>query len=223
MQKVPKTVCRETFSRYKSPLFEASSAMEEQISVTLSSASGQSYTVPCRPTDSIRSIVVSCFDISPRERFACHYGSHPLEVDLSLASQGVSDGATINVAIKARKGAKNASASQRKRGKHKLHTEILEEVLLEENLRVSDVALSVIDSCKGAPGFYEMMMKAQDMHNIQNYYCDGGARTYGVDVTPTKVSTDPLPVCWAEEDGIQPSGGDVAFVVSSRNPRVFFA
>lgn len=186
--------------------------MEEPISITLSPTSGPPKTVHCFPSDTLRSVVAANFPRNQISLISCEIGGHHLEMDFSLAGQNVTDGSTVRVVVRPRRihrETQRVPSAQMKRSERK-------QELFEENLRVTDVAFAVIECFKGAPGIYETMMRDQDMDGLQDYYYEDRPRTYGVDETPTKVSTEPLPVCWRTEDVHQPSGREVTLVVSGR-------
>ena len=142
--------------------------------------------VKCKMTDTVRSLVTRSLKIQGRPLILCALNGRLLQLDLTFAAQNVKNSDVIVVITKQRK----------KTRKVRLWNTSNEVERYEESLRSSawDLAFRVIESFKGAPEIYKSMMKNQ-------IPCDEftecrTCRTYGVDENATKVSTDPLPVCW---------------------------
>lgn len=164
--------------------------MDEVVQIRLQTSSGKTCSVsPVRST-TLRSVLAEVNMKLPNP--VCVLHGRILSLDMSIASQGIKSSDTIYVVSQ-----KTREHRQRSVARPKVNSS-----LLQEGLRVADVALIQYELCRDGNLLYEFF---SDFNQVSD---DDESFTKTVVGTSTSIGVEPLPICW-EETEIENEGGTV--------------
>ena len=163
----------------------STSAMDEPLQIRLETASGKVCWVTPKRSATMRMVIAETFGPVPGTLF-CLLRGQQLQLDLSIASQGIQPHDTIHVVYGRWRPKQRELESERAR-RH-------EKGLFEEALRVSDVAFLLFETSRRSNLLYSAF--AEETRRTQEKEVE-----QSVVENSQRISEAPLPPCWLEPEG----------------------
>ena len=172
--------------------------MDERLNITILDPGGTHLRMSPRRSNTLREVMAEAKLPQLHNHPFCFFRGNRVHMDLSLACLDVQDGDTITVMFH-KDNSKNKMTKNELLNMRMKEVTRLEDEVYRENLRVSDFQYTAYELSKKAPTYYEQIFIHQQKRQEEHYERNTTNIPLVTDIQP-KMSEDPLPLCWSNDD-----------------------